>query len=147
MPDDGGVFSSDTDLVFPKGVGVSEPALVGLCSGVCEDMRSSHSASLEVRNPFSGDRRYKESLNLPGEAPVCTLCIRRWCGRIMPFSGDGGGLLVYALGALSRARDAINAAAFSIFDETLAFVIGLLLAVGLSGNGGGALSGSELSHL
>lgn len=60
---------------------------------------------------------------------------------------EGGGLLVYALGALSRARDAIRAAAFSMFDDTFGRVIGLLFSVGLSGNGGGALSGSELSHL
>lgn len=59
----------------------------------------------------------------------------------------GGGLLVYALGAESSARDAISAAAFSMFDETLGLVIGLLLIDGLSGSGGGALSGSELSHL
>ena len=55
--------------------------------------------------------------------------------------------MVYALGVLSAARDAMSAAAFSMFDETLAFVIGLLLAPGFRGSGGGALSGSELSHL
>jgi len=67
---------------------------------------------------------------------------------MIPLSGEvGGGLEVYALGALSRARDAINAAARSILEETLGLVIGLLLATGFSGSGGGALSGSELSHL
>lgn len=66
----------------------------------------------------------------------------------MPFSGeDGGGLLVYALGALSRALDAIKAAALSMFEDTLGLVMGLLLTVGFRGSGGGALSGSELSHL
>lgn len=66
---------------------------------------------------------------------------------MMSFSGDGGGLLVYALGALSSARDAINAAAFSMFEDTFGLVMGLLLRVGFNGSGGGALSGSELSHL
>lgn len=68
----------------------------------------------------------------------------------MLFSGDvgGGGLVVYALGAFSRARDAINAAAFSMFDDAYGLVRGLLLETpGLSGSGGGARSGSELSHL
>lgn len=54
---------------------------------------------------------------------------------------------MYALGALSRALDAIKAAAFSMFEDTLGFVMGLLLAVGFKGSGGGARSGSELSHL
>lgn len=54
---------------------------------------------------------------------------------------------MYALGALSRALDAIKAAAFSMVEDTLGFVMGLLLAVGFKGSGGGALSGSELSHL
>lgn len=94
MLDDGGVFSSVV-FGFPSGVGVSEPARVGLSSGVREDeILSSHSASLDVRKPLSGDRLSTASLILPDEAPVWTLCIRRWCGRIMPFSGDGGGLLV-----------------------------------------------------
>lgn len=66
----------------------------------------------------------------------------------MPFSGDeGGGLLVYALGALSKALDAIRAAAFSILEDTFGFVIGLLPTAGFKGSGGGARSGSELSHL
>lgn len=54
---------------------------------------------------------------------------------------------MYALGALSRALDAIKAAAFSMLDDTLGFVIGLFVSDGFSGSGGGALSGSELSHL
>lgn len=54
---------------------------------------------------------------------------------------------MYALGAFSMAREAIKAAAFSIVDDTCGFVMGLLLAPGLRGSGGGALSGSELSHL
>lgn len=54
---------------------------------------------------------------------------------------------MYALGALSKALDAIKAAAFSMFDDTFGFVIGLFVSDGFSGNGGGALSGSELSHL
>ena len=54
---------------------------------------------------------------------------------------------MYALGALSNARDAIKAAAFSMFEDTLPFVNGLLVMDGFNGNGGGALSGSELSHL
>lgn len=70
MPDGGGVFSSDADFDFPDGVGVSEPALVGLCSGVRDAVRASHSASRDVRKPFSGDRRSRESLNLFGDTPV-----------------------------------------------------------------------------
>ena len=63
-------------------------------------------------------------------------------------SGDtGAGLLVYALGAFSRALAVIRAAASSMRLDVLDLVIGLPGAPGFSGSGGGALSGSELSHL
>jgi hypothetical protein len=74
--------------------------------------------------------------------------MRLFCARITFRSGDNGaGLLVYELGAFSRARAAINAAASSMRFEVFDRVTGLPGAPGLSGSGGGALSGSELSHL
>lgn len=63
-------------------------------------------------------------------------------------SGDEGlALTVYALGAFSRARAVINAAASSMRADVPARVAGLLEVPGLRGSGGGALSGSELSHM
>jgi hypothetical protein len=56
-------------------------------------------------------------------------------------------LIVYVLGAFSRALAVINAAASSILADVLGRVAGLDDVPGFSGNGGGALSGSELSHL
>jgi len=55
--------------------------------------------------------------------------------------------VVYVLGAFSRAFDVISAAASSILAEVLGRVAGLDDVPGFNGNGGGALSGSELSHL
>lgn len=110
-------------------------------------MKSSCSISLEFLNPLSGDLLCNESLKRPGSPVICTLCMRRCWDRPVPLLGEGGGLLVYALGALSKALDAIKAAAFSILEETLGLVIGLLVSDGFKGSGGGALSGSELSHL
>ena len=79
MPGVGGVFSSVVGFwLFAEGVGVSEPSRVGLCDGVRAAVSSSQSANLELRKPFSGDLRSRESLNRPGEDPVCTLCMRRW---------------------------------------------------------------------
>jgi hypothetical protein len=68
----------------------------------------------------------------------------------MFLSGDiqvGGGLLVYELGAFSRAFAVMRAAASSIRFDVLDLVIGLPGPPGFKGSGGGALSGSELSHL
>ncbi len=63
-------------------------------------------------------------------------------------SGDGGrSLIVYALGAFSRARAVISAAASSIRTDVPVRMAGLLEVPGLRGSGGGALSGSELSHI
>lgn len=93
----GGVFSSLKDFcVLTDGVGVSEPARVGLDSGVRVRVSSSHSTSLEFLKPLSGDLLSTESLSFVGLGGACTLCIRRWgaSGRITPLSGDGGGLLV-----------------------------------------------------
>jgi hypothetical protein len=56
-------------------------------------------------------------------------------------------LVVYVLGAFSRAFAVISAAASSILAEVLGRVAGLDDVPGFNGNGGGALSGSELSHL
>lgn len=66
--------------------------------------------------------------------------------RLLSGEAGGGGLQVYPLGAFSRALAVIKAAASSIRADVFGLVMGLL-APGLSGRGGGALSGSELSHL
>ena len=55
--------------------------------------------------------------------------------------------VVYMLGTFSRAFAVISAAASSILAEVLGRVAGLDDVPGFSGRGGGALSGSELSHL
>ena len=75
--------------------------------------------------------------------------MRLWCGLIRLFSGEALGiaLVVYELGALSRALAVISAAASSIRAEVLGLVAGLDEVPGFSGSGGGARSGSELSHL
>ena len=80
---------------------------------------------------------------------VCRVCIRRWCALLLLLSGEGlgGGLLVYALGAFSLARAWMRAAASSIRVDVFALVMGLPFTPGYKGRGGGALSGSELSHL
>jgi hypothetical protein len=65
-------------------------------------------------------------------------------------SGEACGvwLVVYAeIGALSRAFSTNCLAAAAIPADVLGFTVGLPLVVGLSGSGGGARSGSELSHL
>lgn len=64
---------------------------------------------------------------------------------ISDLSGDllGSGLVVYAL---SRALAVKASAAAATVAEVLGFVAGLD-EPGFSGNGGGARSGSELSHL
>ena len=65
-----------------------------------------------------------------------------------PFSGDDGMLLaVYELGAFSRALAVMSAAASSIRADVFGLVVGLDDEPGFRGKGGGALSGSLLSHL
>ena len=67
-----------------------------------------------------------------------------WWSLNNDFSGDfiGRGLIVYAL---SRALAARASAAAATFLEVFGLVVGLV--PGFRGNGGGARSGSELSHL
>ena len=55
--------------------------------------------------------------------------------------------MVYELGAFSRARAVMRAAASSMRDDELDFVAGPEGTPGLRGSGGGARSGSLLSHL
>lgn len=66
------------------------------------------------------------------------------------FSGEAGfggmGLVVYGLGAFSRAFSAKLAATACMLGETFDLVVGLE-EPGFNGRGGGARSGSELSHL
>lgn len=65
------------------------------------------------------------------------------------FSGedfDGIGFVVYGLGTFSLIFSVKFAATAWIFGETLPFVAGLV-EPGFNGSGGGARSGSELSHL
>lgn len=64
------------------------------------------------------------------------------------FSGDLGviGLVVYGLGEFSRIFSVKFAATAWIPGETFALVTGLV-EPGFNGSGGGARSGSELSHL
>lgn len=67
---------------------------------------------------------------------------------MMFLSGDVGiGLIVYELGAFSLALAVMRAAASSIRFDVLDRVIGLPGTPGFNGSGGGARSGSELSHL
>jgi hypothetical protein len=65
-------------------------------------------------------------------------------------SGEGCGESLFDvyedIGWLSRALSTINLAAAAIPADVFAFVVGLA-DPGLSGSGGGARSGSELSHL
>ena len=133
---------------LPVGVGVFDPTLVGLRSSDLPFRYSSYSVSLGVRRPFSGDRRSSESLSRP-TLPVCIDCMRLCCGfiKLLSDTAIGAALMVYELGAFSRALAVINAAASSILAEVLGLVTGLPGTPGLSGRGGGALSGSELSHL
>ena len=75
-----------------------------------------------------------------------------WWPLINDFSGElsrfgGNGFVVYGLGpALSRAFSVNAAAAAATVAEVLGRVAGLD-EEGLRGSGGGARSGSELSHL
>ena len=72
--------------------------------------------------------------------------MRLWYWPLMSdLSGDlfGGGLVVYAL---SRALALRASAAAATVADVFAFVTGLD-EPGFNGNGGGARSGSELSHL
>lgn len=65
------------------------------------------------------------------------------------FSGEdfgGIGFVVYGLGTFSLIFSAKFAATAWIFGETLPFVAGLV-ELGFNGSGGGARSGSELSHM
>jgi hypothetical protein len=55
--------------------------------------------------------------------------------------------VVYELGAFSRALAVISAAASSIRAEVFGLVAGPEADPGFSGSGGGARSGSLLSHL
>ena len=73
-------------------------------------------------------------------------CMRLWYWPLInDFSGDlfGDGLVVYGL---SRALAVSASAAAAIVVEVFVFVTGLE-EPGFSGRGGGARSGSELSHL
>ncbi|KAE8153263.1 hypothetical protein BDV25DRAFT_149745 [Aspergillus avenaceus] len=68
---------------------------------------------------------------------------------IRDFSGEGLGgigLVVYGLGALSLIFSVKLAAMAWIPGETFPFVAGLV-ELGFNGSGGGARSGSELSHM
>jgi len=74
-------------------------------------------------------------------------CMRLWYWPfIKHFSGDllGIGLIVYML---SRAFAAKASAAAATLAEVFGFVTGLDEDAGFRGRGGGARSGSELSHL
>ena len=132
---------------FAPGVGVADPARVGLRSG---DLLSYPSPG--VRGSLSGDvstelvpsRKLLRSRIFP--FPFWSDCMRLWYWPLInDFSGDrfGGGLVVYAL---SRARAVRASAAAATVAEVLGFVAGLD-EPGFKGNGGGARSGSELSHL
>ena len=67
--------------------------------------------------------------------------------RLLSGDVEGVGFVVYELGAFSRALAVISAAASSIRAEVLGLVAGLEVEPGFSGSGGGARSGSLLSHL
>ena len=126
-------------------VGVGVPERVGLLS---PDLFSKSNA---VRGALSGDRsgdlEFPRQLLRSLTAPVfCIDCMRLWYWPLIKdFSGDllGIGLTVYTL---SRALAANASAAAATFAEVFGLVTGLDV-LGLSGNGGGARSGSELSHL
>jgi hypothetical protein len=150
MLDPGGVFSSSfvRALFLSAGVGVSDLGRAGPRSDDLLRLRSSKSTNLAaVRSPLSGDRLSSESLSRL-TLGFWTFCIRRFCARMMFLSGDrGAGLVVYELGAFSRALAVMRAAASSMRLDVLDLVIGLPGTPGFNGSGGGALSGSELSHL
>lgn len=82
--------------------------------------------------------------------PFWSVFMRLWCAPLISdLSGEDAGVSRFDVyeesGALSRARSTICLAAAAIPADVLALVG--LWAPGLSGSGGGARSGSELSHL
>lgn len=105
-----------------------------------------------ARENLSGDlsgerlRELSASVKLFRLPPLWSDCNRRCCWSLnRDFSGDlrGSGLIVYVL-SLAFAANASAAAA--TFFEVFGFVVGLA-TLGFNGRGGGARSGSELSHL
>lgn len=165
---DGGVFSPNNGrgggLVDGRKVGVSFNGSRETEGGLAtrSDMCTSSRLSLRLtvdRSPVddgrssvrSGDllsRKLLKSLTFPDWKD----CIRRWCAPLIrDLSGDppeaNSVFRVYEeIGVLSRALSTICFAAAAIPAEVFAFVVGLC-EPGFNGSGGGARSGSELSHL
>lgn len=154
---EGGVFSPssgferyrlDIRALLGESCLLSRPLGVGVFSRGGVLSRDRLPDSIARGRPTLSGERLSRKLGSSLGLRLCVDCKRLWYWPLIrDFSGDpfnGIGFTVYELGAFSRLFSANAAAAAWMFADALGRVAGL---PGFNGRGGGARSGSELSHL